>query len=104
METNERGNSDYDEIEIEEITNADDSDGKPEEPTNEFEVNLDTEQAAIVENIENPYYTGLNDIDLEDNGINDRIEEADILQQTENPYYTELELMNLDNEVHVKPK
>ena len=104
METTGHSNCDYDEIDVEEIKNADESDEKPEEGTNEFEVNLDTEQAAIVENIENPYYSGLNDIDLEDNGINARIEEADILQQTENPYYTELELMNLDNEVHVKPK
>ena len=75
------------------------SDKKQEKPSEEFEINKDTERAAIVEATENPYYTGLNDINLEDNDINERIEGADIVEQTENPYYADVDALHLDTQV-----
>ena len=90
---------DYDKVEMAGLVKVQANDKKPLEPPKEFEVNKDTEVAAIVEATENPYYTGLNDINLEDNDINERIEGADIVEQTENPYYADVDALHLDTQV-----
>ena len=84
---------------MERMAKSKEGDKITERSLEEFEINKDTEQAAIVETTENPYYTGLNDINLEDNDINDQIEEADIIEQTENPYYADVDALNLDTQV-----
>ena len=89
----------YDMVEIDEVTVANEEDegtNKPQKPLKEFEVNKDTNEATIVETLENPYYVGMNDIDLEDNDMHDRIVDADILEYTENPYYGKCDTLNFE--------
>ena len=94
----------YDMVEIDEVTVANEEDegtDKPQKPLKEFEVNKDTNEATIVETLENPYYVGMNDIDIEDNDMHDRIVDADILEYTENPYYGKCDTLNFEYQVSV---
>ena len=69
------------------------------DPSKEFQVDKDTSNATILEATENPYYTGLHDINLEEKDINDRIKQADVLASTENPYYSGFDNLNSDKQV-----
>ena len=69
---------------------------KKENGVNGFDINEATENATIVQSSENPYYAGMDGIELEAIGVNDEIEETDIIQKTENPYYGDIEDINIE--------
>ena len=83
---NEEG--DYDMAEITKAASHDTNNATKVNNANKSNVNQSTEESAVVQN---PYYGGLNDGNLENTHSNGTIEDAAIVQKTQNPYYADMD-------------